>query len=360
MEYGDINLSTSEINQRLEAVPNKQDTLESGVNIKTINGQSILGSGDLSVGGSESGKVNLYVRNSSSSLTNKKFRLTEVYKASLGHEPEMYENTTASITGVGDYVKPNTKYVLTTEYVYNYYVMNNGISIYTTPDQSIVANYEYTQIDWNVAYVTKDRTITIYHGPDVIGVIVYGTTSSAQSREVIKSIIIPCGITSIEAMRYSNVYNVPQDFVFYKMKDNTDTGFILNDYNGLTNTKQLASVNVDSPYNKVQYYRGMIDTDFADRDVRTSYDLYIPSAGEMYIIYQFKDIINSYLRNINSTEIYPADESIAYGTSTVDSVGNYLNRITANSESGSVKFYRTTGGTSYIYPLMYLGDIKRT
>lgn len=33
---------------------NKQDTLVSGTNIKTLNGQSILGSGDLAIGGAES------------------------------------------------------------------------------------------------------------------------------------------------------------------------------------------------------------------------------------------------------------------------------------------------------------------
>lgn len=33
---------------------NKQDTLVSGTNIKTLNGQSILGSGDLAIGGGES------------------------------------------------------------------------------------------------------------------------------------------------------------------------------------------------------------------------------------------------------------------------------------------------------------------
>ena len=32
----------------------KQDTLVSGTNIKTLNGQSILGSGDLAIGGAES------------------------------------------------------------------------------------------------------------------------------------------------------------------------------------------------------------------------------------------------------------------------------------------------------------------
>lgn len=50
----------------------KQDTLVSGVNIKTVNGQSILGSGDISVGGggSYSGGTGITISGSAINHTN--------------------------------------------------------------------------------------------------------------------------------------------------------------------------------------------------------------------------------------------------------------------------------------------------
>lgn len=50
------------------ALQNKQDTLVSGTNIKTINGSSILGSGDISVGGSVAIDNSSITTNSSSQL----------------------------------------------------------------------------------------------------------------------------------------------------------------------------------------------------------------------------------------------------------------------------------------------------
>ena len=41
----------TQIEGYLDAVPKKQDTLVSGENIKTINGQSIIGSGDIAIEG---------------------------------------------------------------------------------------------------------------------------------------------------------------------------------------------------------------------------------------------------------------------------------------------------------------------
>lgn len=46
-----LQLPGADIDARLAAVPNKQDTLVSGTNIKTINGQSLLGSGDITIQG---------------------------------------------------------------------------------------------------------------------------------------------------------------------------------------------------------------------------------------------------------------------------------------------------------------------
>lgn len=52
-----LQLTGTEIDARLAAVPNKQDTLVSGTNIKTINNQSILGPGNIDVQGGASGEV---------------------------------------------------------------------------------------------------------------------------------------------------------------------------------------------------------------------------------------------------------------------------------------------------------------
>ena len=46
MDYNSI-FNGAEIDNLLALVPNKQDKLQSGTNIKTINGQDIMGGGDL-------------------------------------------------------------------------------------------------------------------------------------------------------------------------------------------------------------------------------------------------------------------------------------------------------------------------
>lgn len=48
---GRRNLATSLWYAFLQSLGDKQDALVSGTNIKTINGASVLGSGDLTVGG---------------------------------------------------------------------------------------------------------------------------------------------------------------------------------------------------------------------------------------------------------------------------------------------------------------------
>ena len=48
----------SEIEELLDSVGDKQDELVSGTNIKTINGKSILGSGDIVIGGVTEDYVN--------------------------------------------------------------------------------------------------------------------------------------------------------------------------------------------------------------------------------------------------------------------------------------------------------------
>ena len=50
-----LQLPGADIDARLAAVPNKQDTLVSGTNIKTINGESVLGSGNITIQGGGTG-----------------------------------------------------------------------------------------------------------------------------------------------------------------------------------------------------------------------------------------------------------------------------------------------------------------
>lgn len=40
-----------QVEEHLDSIGNKQDKLVSGTNIKTINGKSIVGSGDITIGG---------------------------------------------------------------------------------------------------------------------------------------------------------------------------------------------------------------------------------------------------------------------------------------------------------------------
>lgn len=46
-EYGDLSFSTSEIDGKLKEIGNKQDKLVSGTNIKTVDGKTLLGSGNI-------------------------------------------------------------------------------------------------------------------------------------------------------------------------------------------------------------------------------------------------------------------------------------------------------------------------
>lgn len=69
----DIELAISGINDTLTTIQNlindKQDTLVSGTNIKTINGESILGSGDIVIDSGSSAAVDVSYDNTSSGLT---------------------------------------------------------------------------------------------------------------------------------------------------------------------------------------------------------------------------------------------------------------------------------------------------
>ena len=50
-----------EIEEILDSVGGKQEKLVSGTNIKTINGQSLLGSGDVNISGGSGGGSGVYI-----------------------------------------------------------------------------------------------------------------------------------------------------------------------------------------------------------------------------------------------------------------------------------------------------------
>ena len=79
---------------------NKQDTLVSGTNIKTINGQSILGSGDITISGGGSESDPLYVSSSWYSTTNNSSNWDTAYgwgnHANAGYASESYVGTQLS------------------------------------------------------------------------------------------------------------------------------------------------------------------------------------------------------------------------------------------------------------------------
>lgn len=55
----DLNDRISDLEQNAQDLDGKQDTLVSGVNIKTINGNSLLGEGNLSISGADGGEANV-------------------------------------------------------------------------------------------------------------------------------------------------------------------------------------------------------------------------------------------------------------------------------------------------------------
>lgn len=362
MEYGDINLSTSEINQRLEAVPNKQDTLESGVNIKTINGQSILGSGDLSVGGSSDKTFTLKIKNYTTALAGKKFKLREVPKSSFPPEENetednMYETaSTQSFVDVSSHLKQDTSYFFLAEYVKGYYVPRNGITIHTEKDKLQEFVYKYEVITWQPVYINTKYKLSSYDSTDAIGVALVGTNSSNQ---IVKTIIIPCGIDSIIKLNFNDIYNLPHGFPI--IKNTEGVKYQENDFNGLSNTKLLAAANNDSSYNEMAYYKQKISAYQKEHNISFDYELYVPSAGELVTIFDNKTRINSMLSNVGSTGIFLT--SNLYSTSTISHVDNAKDGLCRTAvrkgDNGEVEVWTSWGGEGYVYPLIYVGKILK-
>ena len=66
----EIDAGIAKANTAIQDVSNKQDTLVSGTNIKTINNQSLLGSGNITISGGSSGLKEVYVNNATGNDSN--------------------------------------------------------------------------------------------------------------------------------------------------------------------------------------------------------------------------------------------------------------------------------------------------
>lgn len=72
----------AQIEAYLDSVPNKQDRLVSGVNIKTVNGQDILGEGDITIeGGGDTSSLEKVVAAGLTDLDARLKRLVNEYSA---------------------------------------------------------------------------------------------------------------------------------------------------------------------------------------------------------------------------------------------------------------------------------------
>ena len=88
IEWGNITGTLSNQTDLQSALDGKQDTLVSGTNIKTINGTSVLGSGDLAVGGG-SGTSGYHMQ-----LLPGGTYFGGIYQANTNHAGQNYSNQT--------------------------------------------------------------------------------------------------------------------------------------------------------------------------------------------------------------------------------------------------------------------------
>ena len=96
-----VNSNKSLVDTLNEAITNKQDKLVSGTNIKTINGESILGSGDITISGGTGGTENAIPITGSSSLSGT-FAPSVDAGANLGDYDKKFSYIYADNLGKGD------------------------------------------------------------------------------------------------------------------------------------------------------------------------------------------------------------------------------------------------------------------
>ena len=135
----------------------KQDTLVSGVNIKTINGASILGSGDIAVAGSESDPI--YAASSWYSTTNNSSNWDTAYSwgnhASAGYLTS-YTETDPVYTGSSWYSTTNNSSNWDTAYSWGNHASAGYLTSYTETDPVYTGSSWYSTTNnssnWDTAY----------------------------------------------------------------------------------------------------------------------------------------------------------------------------------------------------------------
>lgn len=85
--------------QEHQDISGKQDILVSGTNIKTINGESILGEGNLTIQGGNGSYDDTEIRNELSNLTNEMIANEEVTAAALNELNERVKEVSANVSG---------------------------------------------------------------------------------------------------------------------------------------------------------------------------------------------------------------------------------------------------------------------
>ena len=160
--YGQANEYTDEEVAHLEGVLNaridkKQDALVDGQNIKTINGESILGEGDITieVGEGSEGSLETYVFYFDEELTEEKIEANKrAYEAAMAETPALYV-----ISSYGDIIVPTMMYISSSDgdsYVHF------GISSNEEIANSEARNREYLDV-FNVQIrFAEDGTFTIH------------------------------------------------------------------------------------------------------------------------------------------------------------------------------------------------------
>lgn len=147
--------SEDEVNAALEQ---KQDKLVSGTTIKTINGESILGEGDIVIeggGGSSEGSQKTYVFYLDEELTEEKIEANKrAYEAAMAETPALYV-----ISSYGDIIVPTMIYISSSDG--DSYV-RFGISSNEEIVNSEARNREYLDVFNTQIRFAEDGTFTIH------------------------------------------------------------------------------------------------------------------------------------------------------------------------------------------------------
>ena len=197
------------VNTLNSAVTNKQDKLESGVNIKTINGNTILGSGDITItgGGSTEGLATEEYVNTQISAVNTSIASKQDTLESGVNIKTINGN---SILGAGDLTLniPSTEGLATEEYVTN---------ALTSKQDTLVSGSNIKTINGSTILGEGDLTITV-------------SNANAVSFETLEAMVATLN-TALQGAyeQYETIYiaeqNVP-DFWIYSVENTPVTGTV--------------------------------------------------------------------------------------------------------------------------------------